>query len=186
MLRNVSVKIFVECSNMFIFGKIYFMKPIIFSLLGLMLLSCTNNASKKVKQENVAQAEARAEAATNLPVLSFDKTEHDFGTINEGDVVETVFAFTNTGKSDLTILDARGSCGCTVPDYPKNTPIAPGDSGEIKVKFDSANKPGNQTKTVTLTTNTQRGREILRIKTMVTPDPVKDKQRQAARNQNTN
>lgn len=162
------------------------MKPWMLALAGLLVLSCSSSASKKVKQENVAQAEARAEAATNLPVLSFDKTEHDFGTINEGDVVETVFAFTNTGKSDLTILDARGSCGCTVPDYPKNTPIAPGDSGEIKVKFDSANKPGNQTKTVTLTTNTQRGREILRIKTMVTPDPVKEKQRQAARNQNIN
>lgn len=162
------------------------MKPWMLALAGLLVLSCSSSASKKVKQENVAQAEARAEAATNLPVLSFDKTEHDFGTINEGDVIETVFAFTNTGNSDLTILDARGSCGCTVPDYPKNTPISPGDSGEIKVKFDSANKPGNQTKTVTLTTNTQRGREILRIKTMVTPDPVKEKQRQAARNQNTN
>lgn len=162
------------------------MKPWILALTGLFVLSCSSSASKKVKQENVAQAEARAEAATNLPVLSFDKTEHDFGTINEGDVVETVFAFTNTGESDLTILDARGSCGCTVPDYPKNTSIAPGESGEIKVKFDSANKPGNQTKTVTLTTNTERGREILRIKTVVTPDPVKEKQRQAARNQMNN
>ncbi len=105
--------------------------------------------------------------------MTFEKSEHDFGTINEGDVVETAFAFTNTGNTDLTILDARGSCGCTVPEYPKNTPIAPGETGEIKVKFDSANKPGNQLKTVTLTTNTARGRDILRIKTMVTPDPVK-------------
>ena len=162
------------------------MKPCLFALAGLFVLSCASSASKKVKQENVAQAQARDEALSNLPVLSFDKTEHDFGTINEGDVVETVFAFTNTGESDLTILDARGSCGCTVPDYPKDTPIAAGETGEIKVKFDSANKPGNQTKTVTLTTNTERGREILRIKTVVTPDPVKDKQRQAARNQMNN
>ena len=149
-------------------------------------MSCSGNAAKKVKQENLAEAEARQDANNNLPVLTFDKKEHDFGVINEGDVVETAFAFTNTGNSDLTILDARGSCGCTVPEYPKNTPIAPGESREIKVKFDSANKPGNQTKTVTLTTNTERGREILRIKTVVTPDPVKEKQRQAARNQATN
>lgn len=162
------------------------MKPLIFALIGFVTLSCTNNAAKKVKQENVAQAEARQEANDNLPIITFDKREHDFGTINEGDVVETVFAFTNTGKSDLTILDARGSCGCTVPEYPKNTPIAPGETGEISVKFDSANKPGNQAKTVTLTTNTERGREILRIKTMVTPDPVKEQQRQAARNQSIN
>ena len=162
------------------------MKPWIFALMGLFIISCSGNAAKKVKQENLAEAEARQDASNNLPVLAFDKKEHDFGVINEGDVVETAFAFTNTGKSDLTILDARGSCGCTVPEYPKNTPIAPGESREIKVKFDSANKPGNQTKTVTLTTNTERGREILRIKTVVTPDPVKEKQRQAARNQATN
>lgn len=149
-------------------------------------MSCSGNAAKKVKKENLAEAEARQDANNNLPVLTFDKKEHDFGVINEGDVVETAFAFTNTGNSDLTILDARGSCGCTVPEYPKDTPIAPGESREIKVKFDSANKPGNQTKTVTLTTNTEKGREILRIKTMVTPDPVKEQQRQAARNQATN
>lgn len=159
------------------------MKPWFFTLLGFIVLGCTNNASKKVKQENVEEVEARSEALSKLPIMSFDKTEHDFGTINEGDVVETVFAFTNTGKSDLTILDARGSCGCTVPEYPKNKVIAPGETGEIKVKFDSSNKPGNQAKTVTLSANTERGREILKIKTLVTPDPVKEKQRQAARNQ---
>ncbi len=162
------------------------MKTWIFALLGLFIMSCSGNAAKKVKQENLAEAEARQEANNDLPVLTFDKKEHDFGVINEGDVVETAFSFTNTGESDLTILDARGSCGCTVPEYPKDTPISPGETREIKVKFDSANKPGNQTKTVTLTTNTERGREILRIKTVVTPDPVKEKQRQAARNQSTN
>merc|ERR1712070_855742 len=92
--------------------------------------------------------------------------------------VESVFAFTNTGKSDLTIMDARGSCGCTVPEYPKNTPIAPGATGEIKVVFDSSNKPGPQQKTVTLMANTENGREMLRIKAIVTPDPLKQKMRE--------
>ena len=162
------------------------MKPWIFALIGLIIISCSENAVTKVKSENLAKAESRQEASDNLPVLTFDKKTHDFGTINEGDVVETAFSFTNTGSSDLTILDARGSCGCTVPEYPKDTPIKPGETKEIKVKFDSSNKPGNQTKTVTLTTNTERGREILRIKTVVTPDPIKEQQRQAARNQATN
>lgn len=158
------------------------MRILSFILIGIFLVSCNNSASTKVKKENVEVAKAQQEMTSNLAVMNFEKSEHDFGTINEGDVVETSFVFTNTGNSELTILDARGSCGCTVPEYPKNTPIAPGESGEIKVKFDSSNKPGNQAKTVTLTTNTERGRDILRIKTIVTPDPVKEQQRQAARN----
>jgi hypothetical protein len=168
---------------MFIFEKIYKMKPFVLALVALFMLGCSQSASKKVKQENVEKTTAQQEVNGDLPVMSFERAEHDFGTINEGDVVETSFAFTNTGKSDLIILDARGSCGCTVPEYPKNTPIAPGETKEIKVKFDSANKPGNQTKTVTLTNNTESGRDIIRIKTIVTPDPVKEQQRQAARNQ---
>ena len=159
------------------------MKPFVLTLAALFALGCSQSPSKKVKQENVAEAAAKQEANGNLPVMTFDRTEHDFGTINEGDVVETSFSFTNTGNSDLMILDARGSCGCTVPEYPKNTPIAPGESRGIKVKFDSANKPGNQTKTVTLTNNTDRGRDIIRIKTIVIADPIKEQQRQAARNQ---
>ena len=168
---------------MFIFEKIYKMKSFILATVALLFLGCSESASKKVKQENVAEASVQQETNEDLPVMSFDRIEHDFGNINEGDVVETSFAFTNTGTSDLIILDARGSCGCTVPEYPKNTPIAPGETKDIKVKFDSANKPGNQTKTVTLTTNTERGREIIRINTIVKADPVKEQQRQAARNQ---
>ncbi len=145
------------------------------------ILGCTSNASNKIKQENIIISEKRAEQTDQLAVLSFDKIEHDFGTINEGDIVETAFVFTNTGNSDLIIQDARGSCGCTVPEYPKNIPIAPGDSSVMKVKFDSSNKPNNQMKTVTISANTKKGREVIRIKTFVTPDPVKEQQRQDRR-----
>ena len=117
---------------MFIFEKIYKMKPFVLALVALFMLGCSQSASKKVKQENVEKTTAQQEVNGDLPVMSFERAEHDFGTINEGDVVETSFAFTNTGKSDLIILDARGSCGCTVPEYPKNTPIAPGETREIK------------------------------------------------------
>ena len=157
------------------------------ALIGLLTISCQEGASSKVKKENVAAANDNA-ANSEAPVMQFDKMMHDFGTINEGDKVETTFSFTNTGKSDLIIVDARGSCGCTVPNYPKNTPIAPGESGEIVVSFDSSNKPNMQQKTVTIAANTQSGRETLRIKAMVSPDPVKQKQRedQARARQNNN
>ena len=92
----------------------------------------------------------------------------DFGYINEGDKVTTEFILTNTGDADLVIVSAVGSCGCTVPEPPKD-PIKPGESAPIKVSFDSKGKPGNQEKTVTLTTNTENGREMFKIKANVTP-----------------
>ena len=145
----------------------------------VMISSCgDSNAAKKVDDKNVeASATDAAAAAADAPVMTFDKVLHDFGTIAEGERVQTVFTFTNTGKSDLVIVDARGSCGCTVPSYPKNTPIAPGETGEITVSFDSNNKPNMQQKTVTISANTESGREMLRIKANVTPDPVKQAQR---------
>lgn len=145
----------------------------------LTLTSCNDSAAKKVNKEMASTAEkaAQSDAAKVNAAITFDEMSHDFGVINEGDKVETKFKFTNTGAADLIIREARGSCGCTVPEYPKNTPIAPGATGEILVSFDSSNKPGMQQKTVTLSTNTDRGREMLRIKAMVNPDPVKQKLR---------
>ena len=105
------------------------------SILILGVSSCNESASKKVDQEKAS--ENANKAATANAAMTFDKTSHDFGTIQEGETVQTTFTFTNTGQSDLIIVDARGSCGCTVPNYPKNTPIAPGASGDIVVSFDS-------------------------------------------------
>ena len=100
--------------------------------------------------------------------IKFEKTEHDFGTINEGDIVDTVFSFKNSGKSELIITSAKGSCGCTVPEWPKE-PIMPGEEGQIRVKFNSDKKPNLQQKTITLVTNTEQGKEILKIKAQVIP-----------------
>ena len=142
--------------------------------------SCSTDPSKKAKESKAATTEAATPTADG-PVMTFDKLSHDFGTINEGDVVETVFTLTTTGTSDLIILNARGSCGCTVPDYPKDQPIAPGDSAEVTVKFDSNNKPNANNRSVTFTTNTEKGREVVQIRTFVTPDPLKEQQREARR-----
>ena len=104
----------------------------------------------------------------NSPVMKFEFNVHDFGTITEGDKVETEFVFKNIGKTDLLINDAKGSCGCTVPEYPKK-PLKSGETGKIKVSFNAAHKTGNQTKTVTLFTNTENKTEILTIKAAINP-----------------
>jgi hypothetical protein len=111
------------------------------------LIACNESASKKVDQEKAAENAAGAsETNTITAAMNFDKVSHDFGTIEEGETVQTAFNFTNTGKADLLIVDARGSCGCTVPKYPKNIPIKPGETGQILVSFDSSNKPNMQQK----------------------------------------
>lgn len=133
----------------------------------LAFTSCKENASEKIKTDNVAQAAVRDEAAKAVPVMSFEKAEHDFGTIEQGAAQETVFKFTNTGNAPLIITDAKSSCGCTVPNPPKE-PIAPGESSELLVKFNGAGQ--NQiTKNITVTANTEKGSEILRIKAFINP-----------------
>ena len=97
------------------------------------------------------------------PEMSFDGTVHEFGSIAQGVVVEHTFKFSNTGSSPLIISSANGSCGCTVPIWPKE-PIMPGDEGEIKVSFNSEGKYGLQDKTVTINYNTESGPVILHMK----------------------
>lgn len=147
---------------------------ILAGVFALSLASCKKNASEKVSDEAVAEAAEQDAKATELPVMKFTEQEFDFGTINEGDVAEHTFSFTNTGKSPLIITNAKGSCGCTVPTYPRNTPIAPGETGDILVKFNSKGKPGDNTKTVTISANTETGTERLKIKAKVTPAPKEE------------
>lgn len=102
-------------------------------------------------------------AAAMKPTMDFKDTLHEFGAIHEGEVVEYDFGFTNNGKTPLLITSASGSCGCTVPEYPREA-IAPGKDGIMKVKFNSAGKNGHQDKSVTIHTNTVRGIQMLYIK----------------------
>lgn len=96
------------------------------------------------------------------PVMVFTDTTHDFGTINQGEKVSYTFKFKNTGNVDLVISSATGSCGCTVPKYPKGT-VKPGEDGQIDVTFDSSGKQGKVEKMVTLVTNCQPNTKILTI-----------------------
>lgn len=137
-------------------------------LITLTFTSCNESAAQKVKTENVLMAETRDATIADFPEMTFENASHDFGTINEGEVVEHTFRFTNTGKTPLIIVSAKGSCGCTVPKWPKEA-IAPGETGEFLVVFNSNGKPNLQNKKVTITANTKAGKETLKIKAMVTP-----------------
>lgn len=127
-----------------------------------------NKNSASAHNHNASDPNASGQASQNRAKtsLKFDKVEHDFGTIKQGDSVECVFKVTNTGNEPLVLENAQGSCGCTVPDYPKD-PIAPGDTRDIKVKFNSAGKKDSQSKTVTITANTEPIQSVLTIKSFV-------------------
>ncbi len=101
--------------------------------------------------------------AGKVTSIKFDEMSYDWGKLKEGDKMTHLFKFKNVGNEDLIISDARGSCGCTVPEWPKE-PIKAGKTGEIKVIFDSAHKNGPQSKTVTLTANTDPANVVLMIK----------------------
>lgn len=126
--------------------------------------------------EPAGTAAAPAEAAPTGPTTTVEFAEmvHDWGEIKEGEHMKYSFKFKNTGSEPLIISDAKGSCGCTVPDWPRE-PIAPGASGEIKVEFDSKGKGSDdgskQTKKVTVTANTNPPQSYLTITGVVRKDP---------------
>jgi hypothetical protein len=101
-------------------------------------------------------------------VIEVGETSYDFGQIKSGEIASHVFRFTNTGDYPLTIINAKGSCGCTVPFYP-TVPILPGESSEIEVAFDSKGKTGKQAKRVTITANTDPAQTFLTISGEVLP-----------------
>ncbi|BDS10465.1 DUF1573 domain-containing protein [Aureispira anguillae] len=116
------------------------------------------------------------EAAT----IEFEEEVFDFGDIVEGESVEHLFKFKNTGKNPLVISHAQGSCGCTVPEWPKD-PIAPGEGGEIKVKFNSKGKHGEQNKTVTISANTIPNKTTIRVVGGVETNPETEAAEKAAK-----
>jgi len=148
------------------------MKKIILGLAvcGTFILnSCNQEAKAEIKDENLAEAAVTEKSVSSkFPVISFEQEEHDFGTVDEGEVVEHTFQFTNTGEAPLILVDAKASCGCTVPTWTRE-PVQPGAKGEVQVRFNTSGKPNSQTKTVTIKSNTEEGTKVVRIKGTVTP-----------------
>jgi hypothetical protein len=150
--------------------------PFCLGLLLLLAVACGDRQHKDVPEDaippesidNPASASGNGEGESLLPVFSFREESFDFGSIAEGESVTHDYSFRNTGKSDLLISSASGSCGCTVPEYPKKA-VAPGDDGVIRVTFNSNGKSGMQHKTVTLIANTVPNSKVLTITGEVTP-----------------
>ena len=143
---------------------------LMFAAVGAMLFTgCKENASDKVKAENVEIAAERDAQATVYPEIEFEEEEFDFGNIKKGTNVEHVFKFTNTGKAPLVITNASSTCGCTVPDVPKGQTFEPGETGQMTVKFNGSGN-GQVTKTVTVSANTESGKEQIKIKAFVETD----------------
>lgn len=119
---------------------------------------------------NVASAQTELQLEKGAKI-KFNKEVHDYGDIKYDGDPYCEFIFTNEGNDTLKILNAKGSCGCTVPEWPKD-PILPGKSGVIKVKYDTK-RPGEINKSVTITSNAvNEPTKVIRIKGMVGPAPA--------------
>ena len=132
-------------------------------ILSFFFSACNESASSKINPNNKSSIQKES----NYAEITFDRVFHDFGMVSEGEIVKTIFKFTNTSENDLYIVDAMGSCGCTVPKYPKNIPIKPGGTGEIEVNFDTNGRPDLQQKMVKVSANTPNGGQLLRIQAFV-------------------
>jgi len=145
--------------------KVFWLASIVF----IAAVGC-NNASTETEEVSTdlvnnpnSASEDNAEDAENLPKIEFEEEVIDFGEISQGEKVKQRFRFKNTGKSNLIISNASGSCGCTVPLWPKQ-PIKPGQEGEIEVVFNSNGKQGRVHNTVTLIANTMPNKTVVALK----------------------
>ena len=131
------------------------MKKVFLSIACLAFLASCNNpkAIESTSTDSKETSEIAAVNTADLPVFKFEKDAYDFGEIKEGEKVTYNFKFKNIGKTPLIISSATATCGCTIPEYPKE-PVAPGEDGVLHVVFNSAGKPGMQHKVISITANT--------------------------------
>lgn len=130
----------------------------------IVLLACSENTSKQPEKDtlpgklstdlvhNPGSLQENTNTSIDVAIMSFSDTVHDFGRVKEGEIVQYDFNFKNTGKRNLIINDAKGSCGCTIPKYPSE-PIQAGSQNVIHVTFDSKGKKGYNEKGIVVITN---------------------------------
>ena len=129
----------------------------------LITFSCKKEVNATDETTTTTTKSLEENAKVPKTKVAFDKEIHDFGEIEQGEIVETTFLIKNVGDKNLYIVDAHGSCGCTVPEVTKEA-IEPGESAPISVKFDSNGKSGEVTKTIMVTCNTEKVVENIKIK----------------------
>ncbi|OGS73758.1 MAG: hypothetical protein A3G95_07420 [Flavobacteria bacterium RIFCSPLOWO2_12_FULL_31_7] len=132
----------------------------------LITFSCKKEVDTTEETTTTTTKSLEENAKVPKTKVAFDKEIHDFGEIEQGEIVETTFLIKNVGDKNLYIVDAHGSCGCTVPEVTKEA-IKPGESAPISVKFDSNGKSGEVTKTVMITCNTAKVVENIKIKASI-------------------
>lgn len=145
------------------------MKKIIFVIAMGAMVSCNSGSGtgNGIETDAISNSEsANGKKSTDLPEMTFEEEVFDFGKITQGEKVSHAFIFKNTGNKNLIISNAQGSCGCTVPEWPKE-PVLPGKTGKIDVVFSSEGKSGNMEKTVTIITNCEPATRVIRIKTEI-------------------
>lgn len=127
-------------------------------------VSCGSNGSKEISTNDVQNTNtASGKTNASLPDIKFEEETHDFGKMTQGEKVSYSFKFKNTGGTSLIISSASGSCGCTVPEFPKK-PILPGEEEKINVVFSSEGKSGIVEKSVSIVTNCEPSTKIIYIK----------------------
>lgn len=131
--------------------------------LSVFTLSCSEQKTDITTNDVMNTKSADGNTNADLPEIKFEEETHDFGRITQGEKVTYSFKFKNTGAANLIISSASGSCGCTIPDYPKK-PILPGEEANINVVFASEGKSGIVEKSVTIVTNCEPSTRIIYIK----------------------
>ncbi len=158
------------------------MKKVFITLLCLSVSTIAVKAQTAAGSAALSPAPAAAPQAapTTPPVdpnagkFKFEEETHDFGTVPEGPLAEYDFEFKNVGKSPITITDAHGSCGCTVPTWP-HEPILPKKSAKIHVAYTTNGRQGMINKDVIINSNAQQNPMRLHITGNVTPKPADTK-----------
>jgi Protein of unknown function (DUF1573) len=113
---------------------------------------------------------------SEMPILFLPETKIDLGKVVQGDILTHTFKFVNNGKSDLVLVEIKGTCGCTVfKNWPK-TPIAPGEGGTVDIQYDSGNKEGAHDVTVSIVANTSPATTYYSFKIFVVTPDNKNKQ----------
>jgi hypothetical protein len=131
------------------------MKSLITLIFGLFVVFC-------------AYAQEGETTATEGALITFEEQSHDFGDIYQGDKVEHIFKFENSGSQPLIITNVQTTCGCTASEWPRE-PVLPGESADLKVNFNSAGKFGRQNKVITIVSNSTAPMNQVKIVTNVLP-----------------